>query len=267
MCRMTAQCWLTCKTVQKSLPEIGGECAPKRARQCRIVLCGFRWRFTSCPNTCMPSVQQTAHRFRIPRFAVQGHIDFVQRSCYLEIERSSNGLNRRVMPGYWGISGSVVCLVAEPKPGSCPKCSRRIALALCLRDQRSSTGHFGHHHFFFTSRTLSSNSTTQARSPANANAENGVCGSVHDSLLDGGCKVDSLPDALPDFLEPRSRIGTVNHTPQKAQPFGGVIAVASDVVLRDLGVQSEKGLRAPRLGEDVSRVAKLRGFDDYAFLN
>jgi hypothetical protein len=129
-----------CKTVQKSLPEIGGECAPKRARQCRIVLCGFRWRFTSCPNTCMPGVQQTAHRFRAPRFAVQGHIDFVQRSCYLEIGRSSNGLTRRVMPGNWGISGSVVCKVAEPKPGSCPKCSRRIALALCLRDQRPQLG-------------------------------------------------------------------------------------------------------------------------------
>src|SRR5271157_5717361 len=92
------------------------------------------------PNTCMPGVQQTAHRFRVPRFAVQGHIDFVQRSCYLEIERSSNGLTRRVMPGYWGISGSVVCRVAEPKPGSCPRCSRRIALALCLRDQRPQLG-------------------------------------------------------------------------------------------------------------------------------
>jgi hypothetical protein len=35
----------------------------------------------------------------------------------------------------------------------------------------------------------------------------------------------------------------------------------------DLGVQSEKGIHAPRLGEDVSRVAKLRGFDDHGFLN
>ncbi len=92
------------------------------------------------PEYLHVGVQQTAHRFRVPRFAVQGHIDFVQRSCYLEIERSSNGLTRRVMPGYWGISGSVVCKVAEPKPGSCPKCSHRIALALCLRDQRPQLG-------------------------------------------------------------------------------------------------------------------------------
>src|SRR5208337_1904460 len=56
---------------------------------------------------------------------------------------------------------------------------------------------------FFTSRTLSSNSTAQARSPANANAENGVCGSVHDSLLDGGCKVDSLPAVVfPSIPQP-----------------------------------------------------------------
>src|SRR5271166_4443612 len=86
--------------------------------------------------------QRSTNRAPVPRtsFTVQGHIDFVQRSCYLEIERSSNGLTRRVMPGYWGISGSVLCRVAEPKPGYCPKCSRRIALALCLRDQRPQLG-------------------------------------------------------------------------------------------------------------------------------
>src|SRR5271157_4683201 len=59
----------------------------------------------------------------------------------------------------------------------------------------------------------------------------------------------------------------MNHPPQKAQPFGGIIAVPTDVVLRDLGVQSEKGIHVPGLGEDVSRVAKLRSFDDNAFLN
>src|SRR5271157_4908744 len=59
----------------------------------------------------------------------------------------------------------------------------------------------------------------------------------------------------------------MNHPPQKAQPFGGIIAVPPDVVLCDLGVQSEKGIHVPGLGEDVSRVAKLRGFDDDAFLN
>src|SRR5271165_6006538 len=120
---------------------------------------------------------------------------------------------------------------------------------------------------FFTSRTLSSNSTAQARSPAKANAENGVCGSVHDSLPYGGCKVDSLPDTLPDFLEPHSWVGAVNHAPQKAQPLGCIIAVSPDVVLRDLGVQGEKGIQVPGFGKDVSRVAKLRGFDDHGFLH
>src|SRR5271157_3136457 len=96
------------------------------------------------------------------------------------------------------------------------------------------------------------------------NTEHGVCGSAHDSL---GCKVDSLPCALSDFLEPCSWICAMNHPPQKAQPFGGIIAVPTDVVLRDLGVQSEKGIYVPGLGENVSRVAKLRSFDDDAFLN
>src|SRR5271157_5644659 len=102
---------------------------------------------------------------------------------------------------------------------------------------------------------------------AKADAEKGVRGSVHDSLPDGGCKVDSLPCALSDFLEPGSRVGTVNHAAEKAQPFGCIIAVSPDVVLRDLGVQSEKGIQVPGFGKDVSRVAKLRGFDDHGFLN
>ena len=59
----------------------------------------------------------------------------------------------------------------------------------------------------------------------------------------------------------------MNHAPQKAQPLGCVVAVPTDVVLRDLGVQSEKGIHAPGLGKDVSRVAELRGFDDNGFLN
>lgn len=35
----------------------------------------------------------------------------------------------------------------------------------------------------------------------------------------------------------------------------------------DLGVQSEKAIHNPGLGEDVSRVAQLRAFDDNSFLN
>jgi len=83
----------------------------------------------------------------------------------------------------------------------------------------------------------------------------------------GHCEVDLFTDALFDFLEPCSWIGAVNHAAQKAEPFGCIVAVPPDVVLRDLGVQSEKGIHAPRLGEDVSRVAKLRGFNDHGFLN
>jgi hypothetical protein len=64
----------------------------------------------------------------------------------------------------------------------------------------------------------------------------------HDSISDDGCKVDRLPGALSDFLEPRSWIGAMNHAPQKAQPLGSVVAVPPDVVLRDLDVQSEKGI-------------------------
>ncbi len=89
----------------------------------------------------------------------------------------------------------------------------------------------------------------------------------HDSISDDGCKVDRLPGALSDFLEPRSLIRAMNHAPQKAKPFGCIVAVSPDVVLRDLGVQGKKGIHVPRLGEDVSRVAKLRGFDDHGFLN
>ena len=59
----------------------------------------------------------------------------------------------------------------------------------------------------------------------------------------------------------------MNHAAEKAQPFGGVVPVSPNVVLRDLGVQSKKTVHAPGFGEDVRRVAELRGFDDYGFLN
>src|SRR5271165_4427548 len=87
-------------------------------------------------------------------------------------------------------------------------------------------------------------------------------------LLAGGhCEVDLLTDALVDFLEPRSLIGAMNHTAQKAEPFGCIVAIPPNVVLRDLGVQGKKTVHTSRLGEDVSRVAKLRGFYDDGFLN
>jgi len=59
----------------------------------------------------------------------------------------------------------------------------------------------------------------------------------------------------------------VNHTPQKAELFSGVVPVPSNVVLRGLGIQSEKAIHVPWIGKDVSRMAKLRGFDDNGFLN
>src|ERR1019366_895536 len=90
---------------------------------------------------------------------------------------------------------------------------------------------------------------------------------VRDSLRHGRCKINFLPYPLSDFLEPRSWIGAVDHPPQKAQALGCIVVVPTDVVLRGLGVQGKKGIHAPRLGEDVSRVAKLRGFDDHGFLN
>jgi hypothetical protein len=96
----------------------------------------------------------------------------------------------------------------------------------------------------------------------------GKCvGIVRDSLDSGRREIDRLADALPDFPEPCSRIRTVNHAAEKTQPFGGIVAVSPDVVLRDLGVQGKKGIHAAGFGEDVSRMAKLWGFDDHGFLN
>ena len=59
----------------------------------------------------------------------------------------------------------------------------------------------------------------------------------------------------------------MNHAAEKAQPFGGVVAVPANVVLRDLCIQSEKAIHAPGFGEDVRRVTQLRGFHDHGFLN
>src|ERR1039458_460633 len=89
----------------------------------------------------------------------------------------------------------------------------------------------------------------------------------HDSISDDGCKVDRLPGALSDFLEPRSWIGAMNYTPQESEPLGCIIAVSPEVVLRDLGIQGEKGIQVPGLGEDLRCVSKLRGFYDDGFLD
>jgi len=93
-----------------------------------------------------------------------------------------------------------------------------------------------------------------------------VSASVHDSLSHSR-EVDSLADPLPDLLEPRPGVGAVNHAPQKAQALGCIVAVPPNMFLRDLGVQGEEAVHAPRFGEDISCMAELWGFDDDGFLN
>src|ERR1019366_790516 len=119
----------------------------------------------------------------------------------------------------------------------------------------------------FTNHTLTGRSGKYARNRRQIERHKSVRAWVRDSLRHARCEVDSLPDTLPDFLEPHSWVGAVNDAPQKAQLLGCIIAVSPNVVPRDLGVQGEKRIHIPRLGEDVSRVAKLRGFDDHGFLN
>ena len=58
----------------------------------------------------------------------------------------------------------------------------------------------------------------------------------------------------------------MNHAPEKPKSLGGIVAIPPNVVLRDPGVQSEKRIHTSGLAEDVSRVAKLWGFDDHCFL-
>jgi hypothetical protein len=41
----------------------------------------------------------------------------------------------------------------------------------------------------------------------------------------------------------------VNYAAQKAELLGCIVAVPTDVVFRDLGVQSEKGIHAPGLAK------------------
>ena len=89
---------------------------------------------------------------------------------------------------------------------------------------------------------------------------------VRASLLHGRCEIDSLPRSLPEFLKPGFRIRAMNHPPQKTQPFGCIVAISSNVVLGDLGVEGKKAVHASGLAEDVSRVAQLRSFDDDGFL-
>src|SRR5208283_296821 len=110
---------------------------------------------------------------------------------------------------------------AEPKPVSCPKCSRRRALVLCLWAQRPQLGILVITNFF-------SPAALCLVAEPHAPRTHGRCESVHDSLPKGSRKVDSLAYPLPHFLEPRSWIRAMNHAPQKAQSLGGIVAVSPD---------------------------------------
>jgi hypothetical protein len=55
----------------------------------------------------------------------------------------------------------------------------------------------------------------------------------------------------------------MNHAPQKAQPFGCIVAVSPDVVLRDLGVQGKKAVHAPGLGEDADVDLDAKAYAQY----
>ena len=89
---------------------------------------------------------------------------------------------------------------------------------------------------YFTNYTLTGQSSKYARDRRQAECHKGVRPLVRDSLRHGRREVDSLTHALSHLLEPRSWIRAVNHAPQEAQPLGCIIAVPTDVVLRDLGV-------------------------------
>jgi hypothetical protein len=69
---------------------------------------------------------------------------------------------------------------------------------------------------YFTDYTLTGQSRRYAEIPRYIECHKSGYELVRDSLRHGRCEINSFPDTLPDFLEPRSRIGAVNHAPQKA---------------------------------------------------
>ena len=113
---------------------------------------------------------------------------------------------------------------------------------------------------YFTNRTLTG---TESHSPPGKCGTCGRCESHPNSYL----KVDCLTHALPDLLEPNYRIRTVDHASQKSEPLGCILSVPPNIVLRDRCIEPKKTLDSPRLREDVSGVAKLRGFHNNGFLN
>ena len=56
------------------------------------------------------------------------------------------------------------------------------------------------------------------------------------SIGDRRSEVNLFPQALPDLLEPDSRISAMNDTPQESQALADVVPIPSNVFLRDPGV-------------------------------
>ena len=44
--------------------------------------------------------------------------------------------------------------------------------------------------------------------------------------------ISSLPQALPNFFDPGTRIRTVNHAAQESEPLGCIVSVPADVIFR-----------------------------------
>jgi hypothetical protein len=139
---------------------------------------------------------------------------------------------------------------------------------LCASSDRADDQNPGHdrRQYFFTYNNLTGRGSRCAGDRRQIERHQGVSASVHDSLSHSR-EVDSLAHALSDFLEPRPGIAAVNHAPQKAQALGCIVAISPNVVLSDFGVQGKKTVHAPWFSKYISRVAKLRGFDDNSFLN
>ena len=55
-------------------------------------------------------------------------------------------------------------------------------------------------------------------------------GQCQDSLCIGFRKVGPFTDALPNFLQPRSRLRTVNHLSHKSQTLSRIVSALPDVV-------------------------------------
>jgi hypothetical protein len=78
-----------------------------------------------------------------------------------------------------------------------------------------------------------------------------------------GGEVNHLAEAVFQFFQPSARVMAVTKPSQKAEPFIHVAALVPNVVLCDASVHDQKFSHAGGLGEEISRVAKLRRFHDH----